>query len=209
MILGCLAGRDALAAAERVFLAFESGDPACAEQFAAALKLATHPLLPLTLRTWLVDSDPVHRAVAIDVLGYREMATLDQELARAAVDAPEVAAVALPYYALTPHPDLRDAIEAGLASDSIALREATWTAMSLSAHPQTANVLRKEMEGEHAERAAIPLAIVGDERDAAKLLEFATARKTRFPSSTPSGGRVRPPRWCRSWRCSRRISTTT
>jgi hypothetical protein len=178
MILGCLAGRDALAAAERVFLAFEPGDPACAEQFAAALKLVTHPLLPLTLRTWLADSDPVHRAVAIDVLGYREMATVD-ELARAAVDAPEVAALALPYFALTSHPGLRDAIEAGLASDSIALREATWTAMSLSAHPQTANVLRKEMEGEHAERAAIPLAIVGDEKDAAKLLEFATARKTR------------------------------
>jgi hypothetical protein len=178
MILGCLSGRDALAAAERVFLAFEPGDAACAEQFADALKLATHPLLPLTLRTWLADSDPVHRALAIDVLGYRGMATLD-ELSRAAVDAPEVAAAALPHYALTPHPGVRDAIEAALAGDSIPLRESAWRALSIHAARDAGTVLRGEMSGEHAERAAVPLAVVGDEKDAARLLELALAHKTR------------------------------
>jgi hypothetical protein len=178
MVLGCLNGRDALAAAERVFLAFEQGDPASAAQFGDALKLVTHPLLPLTVRTWLGDGDALHRALAIDVLGYRGIATVD-ELARAAVDAPEVAAAALPYFALTPHPDVRNAIEAALASESVALRESAWRALSIASARDAGTVLRKATSGEDAERAALPLAIVGDEKDAAKLLELAQARKTR------------------------------
>ena len=116
--------------------------------------------------------------MAIDVLGYRGMATLD-ELARAAVDAPEVAAAALPHFALSPHPGVRDAIEAALASDSVPLRESAWRALSIASARDAGTALRRAMGGEDAERAAVPLAVVGDEKDAAKLLELAQARKTR------------------------------
>ena len=106
MTLGCIAGRDALAMAERVFAAFEVDDPQHATQLGAALKLVPHPHLPLLLRTYLADPDPARRSLAIDVLAYRGMATQD-ELGRAGRDEPEVAATVLPWLAVTRHPALR------------------------------------------------------------------------------------------------------
>jgi hypothetical protein len=178
MVLGCLAGRDALAAAERVFLAFELSDPEHAVQLAGALKLVPHPLLPLTIRTFLGDSDPAHRALAIDVLAYRGMASAD-ELARAAMDAPEVRIAALPWFALTGHPGVREAIDGALASDDIAVREAAWHAMAVSGHPQAGTALRRELEGDHAERAALALSVIGDARDAETILGLAQKTQAR------------------------------
>jgi hypothetical protein len=177
MVLGCLVGRDALASAERVFFAFELDGPDHATNLAGALKLAPHPLLPITLRTLLVDQDPAHRALAIDVLGYRGMATPD-ELSRASVDVPDVAQVALPYFALTKHPGVREAIDKALQSESVPLRQAAWVAMASSAHPHAARVLRPELEGEQGDVAAPMLALVGDAKDAENLVELLRAKPT-------------------------------
>jgi hypothetical protein len=178
MIMGCLTGRDALAAAERVFIAFELGDPEAAAGFAGALKLVPHPSLPLVMRTWLADPDPARRAVAIDVLGYRRLANAD-ELARAAVDEPGVAAAALPHYARTRGPGVADALSAALASSTLALRQSAWLAMALTADPRAPGVLRAEMAGDNAVHAALPLAIVGDAKDASELLERAFATRSK------------------------------
>ncbi len=174
MVMGCLLGRDAFAVAERAFLAFEVGDPASAAAFAGALKLVPHPSLPVVMRAWLADADPARRALAIDVLGYRRLAAVD-ELARAAADEPLVAAAALPHYAVTRHGGVTPAIQAALASESLPLRQSAWLAMAITSDLRAAAVLRTELAGGAGVPAALPLAIVGDARDAALLLERAVA----------------------------------
>jgi hypothetical protein len=180
MVFGCLAGRDALAVSERIFLAFEQSDPEHAVRFAEGLKLVPHPLLSVTLRTFLGDSDPAHRALAIDVLAFRRMATLE-ELAHAAVDAPEVAAAALPYYALTKHPGVPGAIAAALAQEGAtpALREAAWLAMLYAGDHRATSTLVRELGGELGDRAGALLGIAGERRDATKLLDFLRQEPTR------------------------------
>lgn len=178
MVLGCVEGRDALAAAERTFMALESGDPEMVANFGAAMKLVPHPLLPLVMRTFLGDSSPAYRALAIDVLGYRRLATLD-ELGRAAVDVPEVASVALPYLALARHPNVRQLVDAALEVDSPPLRAAAWIAMALSAHPRAPELTFSELAGEQQERAAQVLCLVGDAYYNSRLLELARTAPTR------------------------------
>lgn len=118
MTLGCLAGRDSLAAVERILFAAAPAEPDWIASFAPALKVAPHDALPLSLRTLLRDGFAGHRALAIDVLGYRGLVT-SMELAAASTDAPEVFAAALPYLALTADPLLRTVIDAALAEGEI------------------------------------------------------------------------------------------
>ncbi|MEZ4300518.1 MAG: hypothetical protein R3B70_36585 [Polyangiaceae bacterium] len=176
--LGCFAGRDALAAAERVAWNLRQNDPESLSQLADALKLVPHDRLHLALRTMLADRDPAMRGVAIDVLAYRGLATPD-DLARAAVDAPPVAAKALPYAALSRTPTLNDGIAQALASGDPAAVFAAWLAMALSGHPHTSQLLGGALTGDDAERAALLLAISGDSRDADTLLSAATAKPAR------------------------------
>jgi hypothetical protein len=179
MVLGCVHGRDALAIAERVFFALEPSDPAHAPHFAAALKLVPHADVPLALRTWLAG-DEAHRALAIDVLAYREMAT-DEEIARAAVDEPAVAAVALPWLGLRRGPTLPEALDRGLASDDVRLRIAARRAMMLSGDRRTGPALRTalSLDGVEGETAASWLGLVAGANDAAALLERALATPSR------------------------------
>src|SRR6185369_4044607 len=132
MVLGCIGGRDALAAAEHALLSSDR-DVAFVEELAAALKIVPHDLAAIALRTLLGDPDPAIRAAAIDVLGYRGLAT-PEELAAAAADAPPVAARALIHLACAPTPELPGLLDAAAAIDDPALREAVWTAMALSGH---------------------------------------------------------------------------
>ncbi|HEY8086722.1 MAG TPA: hypothetical protein VIF09_02725 [Polyangiaceae bacterium] len=180
MILGCLAGRDALGLAERVFAAFEVDDPDHAVQLGAALKLVTNPYLPLTLRTFLADPDPSRRALAIDVLAYRGLAT-PAEIARAAVDEPEVATVALPWLALSRQPALRDALDAALEGPVPALRNAARLAMVASGDVRAVGALRAALDAEPAEAdaAAALLGIVAGPSEAELLLELARAKPRR------------------------------
>ena len=159
MILGCVTGRDTLAMAERVFAAFELDDPQHAAQLGAALKLVPHPYLPLSLRTFLSDPDSARRALAVDVLAYRGMAT-PEELLRAATDEPDVAAAALPWLSLTRHPGVRAAIDAAIDGPVGRLRAAARLAMVLSADARAVTSLRGALSGE-PEEAAAAVALLG------------------------------------------------
>ena len=79
MVLGSIAGRDALAAAEHAVLGRDS-DAASIHELGSAFKLVPNPHLPLALRTLLRDPAAPIRAMALDVLGYRGIA-LPEELA--------------------------------------------------------------------------------------------------------------------------------
>ncbi len=181
MTLGCLSGRDTLAMAERAFAAFEFEDPQHAAQLAAALKLVPHPYLPLSLRTFLSDPDPARRALAIDVLAYRGMAT-PEELGRAGNDEPPVAAAALPWLALKRHQGVRAAIDAAIDGPTVPLRIAARVAMVLSADYRAVSSLREALDAEaedEAASAASLLGIVAGPDDAKLLLERAAERPTR------------------------------
>jgi hypothetical protein len=58
------------------------------------------------------------------------------------------------------------------------MREAAWAALILSGSPFASERLAEELTGPLAARAAVPLAIVGDERDAARLLDRLRAAPT-------------------------------
>jgi hypothetical protein len=171
MILGCFEGRDTLGAVERVLRHLGPVDPEVRAYVGSALKLIPHPSLPLVLRTLLADGDFACRALAIDVLSYRGLATVPELLAAAQDPSPLVAAAALPALGLHRPPELSPVLSVALAHAEPAVREAAWAAMAYSGHPLAAEVLASELQGPLAARAAIPLAIVGDDRDAARLLE--------------------------------------
>ena len=176
--LGCIAGRDALAAAERAAWVLRQNDPESLSQLGDALKIVPHGSVHLAMKTLLADRDPAMRALAIDVLAYRGMATPD-EIARAAMDAPAVAAKALPHAAIAKSPTLNDGIAQALASGDPAATRGAWLAMALAGHPQTSAALGAALSGEDQEIAALLLAISGDARDADDLLRAANAKPSR------------------------------
>lgn len=178
MILGCIDGRDALGAVERVLHHLGPSDPETARHVGGALKLVPHPSLPLVLRGLLASTDPACRALAIDVLAYRGLAT-PTELAAASNDpSPLVVAAALPALALALPEGAGTALEPAREHDDPALREAAWLAMLYSNHPHLTEVLTAELAGPRAHRAALPLAIAGNERDAAHLIDLLRASPT-------------------------------
>jgi len=176
--LGCIAGRDALAAVERAAWTLRQNDPESLSQLADALKIVPHASVHLAMKTLLADRDPAMRALAIDVLGYRGLAT-PAEIGRAALDAPPVAAKALWYAAIGKNTALTDAISQALASGDPAAARAAWLAMAISGHPQLSAVLGAALAGESQETAALLLAIGGDARDADTLLSAAIAKASR------------------------------
>lgn len=177
MVMGCIGGRDALGAAEHALLAGDR-DEAYVDAFGAGLKLAPHDALPLALRSLLGEADPVIRAMAIDVLGYRGMAT-PAELAAAAHDVPPVAARALVHLAMTPAPDLGALLQELGDTEDPELREAVWWTMALTGHPSTEATLSAALDGPEAGKAALILAIAGDDQDARRVTQRALAAPTR------------------------------
>ncbi|EYF00237.1 hypothetical protein [Chondromyces apiculatus] len=177
MVMGCLGGRDALGAAEHALLTSDR-DEAFVEGFAAGLKLVPHDALPLALRSLLEEEDPGIRAMAIDVLGYRGLAT-PAELAAAAGDVPVVAARALVHLAMTPSPGLSALLQGLDGTADPALREAVWWAMALTGHPHTEARLTAALDGPEAGKAALILAIAGGEEDARRVTQRALSAPTR------------------------------
>ena len=180
LTLGCIEGRDALGMAERVFAAFEVEDPQHAAQLGAALKLVPHPHVPLILRTFLADPDPSRRAMAIDVLACRGLATHD-ELARAAVDEPAVAAMALPWLAIHRSPMLTGALGAGLESSVLGVRAAARLALLISGDFRAVSALRSATDAEppEADGAMALLGIVAGPDEVELLLERGGAKPSR------------------------------
>ncbi len=178
MILGCIDGRDALGAVERVLHHLGPSDAETARHVGGALKLIPHPSLPLLLRGLLGSTDPACRAIAIDVLAYRGLATVTELAAAASDPSPLVAAAALPALALALPEGAGTALEPAREHDDPLLREAAWLAMLYGNHPHVTEVLTAELDGPRAHRAALPLAITGNERDAARLIGLLRASPT-------------------------------
>lgn len=185
MVLGCFQGRDALAAAELALLSSDR-DAAFIDAVGAALKLAPHDRLPLALRSLLGEADPLIRAMAIDVLGYRGAAT-DEELAAAAMDAPDVAVRALPYLAYRASPALDSVIERRLPSAEQELRDALFVAAALRGRSDLLALVEDALLREGSDAAAMLLALAGNEREARLLEERAR--------TTPSVGVVTALGW--------------
>jgi hypothetical protein len=178
MILGCIDGRDALGAVERVLHHLGPSDVETARHVGGALKLIPHPSLPLLLRGLLASTDPACRAIAVDVLAYRGLATVTELAAAASDPSPLVAAAALPALALALPEGAGTALEPARAHEDPVLREAAWLAMLYGNHPHVTEALTAELSGPRAHRAALPLAIAGNERDAAHLIDLLRAGPT-------------------------------
>jgi hypothetical protein len=168
VLFGSIAGRDALAVAERVFEASVLAAPESTPAFASALKLVQHPNLGTSMRRLLFSPAPAQRALAVEVLAHHGLITSD-ELLRASDDVPEVAARALPFFALSGHSAVRTALDRAMMQDDDALREAAWTAMLYAQHPGVRYGLRAELNGPRAAVAAHLLAISALEADVAEL----------------------------------------
>lgn len=168
---GCLAGRDALAMAERVLHRFGPGDPLVADAFVAAMKLATNPFVPNAMRMLLRSSDRACKAIAADVMAYRGW-FVAEELDELVNDADaRVFALVLPAMAKVRHAALERALERAVSHDNLEVRLAALHALAIAAHPRAAMVAREAADGALGDRALMELAIVGDEHDALWLFD--------------------------------------
>jgi len=178
MILGCIEGRDALAAAERVIYHLSAADPEVARYSAEALKIVPHPHVGLTMRTMLAESDEAYRTLAIDVLAARGEASLEELLRSASDPSPSVAAIALPALALAApsEPQLSPLLLHAAANEELA--PAAWLAMALCGHPHSTHAPRAALGGPDEAQAALALALVCDHDIAQLLLERLVAAPT-------------------------------
>lgn len=177
MVLGTIAGRDALAAAEHALLS-NARDAAFTARFGEGLVLVPHDRLAVALRTLLSEPEPAVRAMAIDVLGYRGLATAD-ELVAAASDVPVVAARAFRRLASSPVPELEALALAWDETDDDDLRGSVLTAVAAAGSPRAQQMLASALSSPSADTAALLLALTGDERDA----ELLRARARGSPSA--------------------------
>ena len=178
LIGGCLDGRDAIAGAHRVLHHFGPADPAAAEPFAAAMKLAPNPFVATALRSLLADPERGCRAIAASVLAYRGWLTAAELAALAAEEDPRLLALALPALAAARHVDLERALVRGLSHRDLGVQEAALDAMALAAHPQAASAARAAAGGALGDRALVRLAILANHDDARWLLERMRASPT-------------------------------
>lgn len=171
MIAGCFVGRDTLAAAERALRHLGPSDPEVRRNVAGALKLVPHPDLANMLRAWSTDSDPGIRAIAIDVLSYRGLATPDEILRAARDPEPVVAAVGILAAGVTRVDELDELVAKTIEDDDPALREATYLAMVLGGSIHAADRVERELSGPFEERALVPLALGASLRHAETIAE--------------------------------------
>ncbi len=166
MLGGCLDGRDALACAERVLHHFGPNDPAAAEPFAAALKLAPSPFVATALRSLLASPELGCRALAVEVLACRGWLTAAELATLADEEDPRILARVLPALATARHPDLGRALVRALQHDDLGVQAAALDAMTLSAHPDAASAARAAAKGALGEGALVRLALVAGADDA-------------------------------------------
>ncbi|MDC3956958.1 hypothetical protein KEG38_24065 [Polyangium jinanense] len=186
MVGGCLEGRDALACAERVLHRFGPGDPAVAEAFASAMKLAPNPFVPNVLRALYRSHERGCRAIAVEVLGHRGWLTATEMEELCAEEDARVFALALPAIAASKHPGLERALGRALVHEDPDVQAAALDAMAIAAHPRAAAAARAAAEGALWERALVRLAIVAKEGDASWLLE--RMRRSPTPSAIEAVG---------------------
>jgi len=204
MVGGCLEGRDAIAAAERVLHRFGAGDPMVAGPFVSAMKIAPSPFVPSVLRSLFASSDPACRAIAVEGLAHLRLLDASDLGALADEADPRLLDLALPALAIARHADFGRAADRALAHDDAHLRLAALDAMAIAAHPRAASAAREAAaggrspdaaraasaggrspdaaraaaEGSLGDRALVRLAIVASEDDARWLLDRMRAAPT-------------------------------
>lgn len=171
---GCLEGRDALGAAERVLFHFGPADPVVAESFVSAMKLAPNPLVPGMLRSLLAERDATCREIAVEVLAHRGWLTGAEQSSIATGDDPRLLALVLPAMAGSRHRELQQAVDRALSHPDANVQAAALDAMPLASHPDAAGAARHAAGGVLGDRALLRVAIVGDDGDARWLRERAT-----------------------------------
>ncbi len=171
--LGCFSGRDALAAAERVFRQLGPDDREVRAAVGGALKLAPHPDCERVLRAWLRDEDPGVRAVAVDVLGHRGWLT-EEEVGVGVGDASlDVVAAALRWGALGPvshRVHLRAAMLAHEGAEHAELERARAWALVVGDLAHGVEELAGWLGTPRESVAALPLALAGDRAVALRLV---------------------------------------
>jgi len=177
-VFGCLEGRDALGAAERILHFCGSKDEDVAKGWADAMKLVPHPNLQVALRTLMQDPSGDVRAIAWDVLTYRHWATIEELVAAIADPEPRVVAHVLPELAILKYPYLDQVIDNAINHPDPRVKQAGWTAMTLSGHTWLVQTLEKELDGEQGAKAAEHLGIVCESRDAERLFEKTKEKPT-------------------------------
>jgi hypothetical protein len=177
-VFGCLEGRDALGAAERVLHFCGPKDDDVAKAWADAMKLVPHPNLQVLLRTMMQAPEPAVRAIAWDVLVYRHWATMDELVAALGDPSAKVVAHAIPELAILKYPYMDQVLDQAMNHADPVVKESAWTAMALSSHTWLVQTLEKELDGEMGDKAAQHLGVVCESRDAERLLEKAKAKPT-------------------------------
>ncbi len=177
-IAGAFEGRDMLAVVERCLRHLGPTDPEVGRMLSRALVLVPHPDLPVVLRTWLDDDDPLVRALAIDVLGYRRLATEDELGAALRSESRDVVAAAMPWAALSRSPELRAAVDGHRGTDHETLAAAVAWAPALSGARDATDRLAAMLGTEREAYALLPLALAADADDAAKLVELVRSEPT-------------------------------
>lgn len=180
MALGCIDGRDALALAERLLHEQESVSPEWADAFGAALAVIPHPNAAQLAFRYAHSAHVAHRALGLQALVRRGV--FDRELlAKASLDEPLVAAVALPTFAQITTRDeassvLAQAIER--SEEDPMLRAATLRALSANCHLSAETLLFQDFQSKDSAQAGILLAQNSGRSGANQILEWVRPRPT-------------------------------
>jgi hypothetical protein len=180
-VLGCLSGRDALAAIERLVRQLGPTEPEMRDALAGALKLAAHPDLERMLRGWVVEEDAGMRSLAVDVLGHRGLLVEDELVAALQDASADVVAAALRWGALGPSSHrvhLRGAMLAHESTEHVDLLTAHAWAIVLADLADGLVELGGWLGTPRESFAVLPLALAGDHETAKQLVARMSAAPT-------------------------------
>lgn len=176
--LGCFAGRDTLAAVERIVRDIAAEDPALHDPVAIALKLAPTDVTPL-LVPWTRDPDAGLRAIAVDALGHRGALTDEELLLLAEDEAERVAARALLHAARRKPAGLGAVLERRASPKTEELRSATAWATILGGTSFPMDRLRTRLDAGDVAHVALPFALAAEREDGQRLVELFKTAPTR------------------------------
>lgn len=179
MVGGSIEGRDGLAVLERCMAFLGMSEPENARAVANALALVPNPDVTTLLRRWLVDEDPAHRSLAVEVLARRGEASAEELTRALADDAPEVIAATLIPAALARLPELARRAEELLVHTSEDVMAALAWALVLGEAPFALSRLRDWLGTPREEPALLPIALAGERDDVEGIGKLAEKKMTR------------------------------
>ena len=174
LVAGCVEGRDTLALAERYFDEEHLSDPAYSRAFVHALRMVPHPWVTPRYRSLLTSESAALRKVAVEVLGHLQQLSLD-ELHERCKDEPEVAAAALPYFAIHDDPRVLEVLDRGITfcdeqeADTDVFRGVA-RALAIADHPESRRFFWRHSRGPHADYATLILGLTANRAVAEELL---------------------------------------